>query len=111
MITIKYPVNLDAGPDPGSVLEKKWTRVQPISLNFTEFFFNKAEFSNFCLIFFAFLLQLEPFRTRNFDNLSFSIVQIWVLRVNFFCSFWLIFYPWIRIRGSVCFRGSNGSGS
>ena len=22
MITIKYPVNLDAGPDPGSVLEK-----------------------------------------------------------------------------------------
>ena len=38
----------------------------------------------------------------NFYYLFFSKVQIWVLGVTFFCSFWLLFYPldpdpWIRI--------------
>ena len=53
----------------------------------------------------VFILKLdEPFRNQEIFIISlFSIVQIWVLRFNFFfCSFWLIFCPldpdpWIRI--------------
>ena len=36
----------------------------------------------------------EPFRNQEIFIISpYSIVQIWVLRVNFFCSFWLIICP------------------
>ena len=69
----------------GSVLEKNGSGSRLFPLNKLNLF-NKAEFSNFCLIFFMLKLD-ESFRNQEIFIISlFSIVQIWGLRVTFFPS-------------------------
>ena len=76
-------------------------RIQVISFKFTEFFITKQNFQKKKFLFFLliFMLKLnEPFRNQEIFIMSlFSIVQIWVLRVIFFCSFRLIFFQEAKI--------------
>ena len=78
---------LDTDPDPG---HEYFFKIYWIC-------FNNAELSNiFLLVSLIFMLKLdEPFRVWEIFIISlFSTVQIWVLRLRFFCcSFWLIFCP------------------
>ena len=47
----QFNFDADPDPDPGSALEKKWLRIQVISLRFTEFF-NNFLLHLFCLFLF-----------------------------------------------------------
>ena len=73
----------DPDPDPGYFFKIYWI------------FLTQQNFQTCCLIFFAYFYAKTWWTIQisgNFYNLSFSIVQIWVLRVIFFCSL-LIFCP------------------
>ena len=68
-------------------------RIKVISIKLTEFFLTRQNFQIFCPIF-SLILMLKLNETfRNQEIFIISIVQIWGLRVNFFCSFLLIFCP------------------
>ncbi len=80
---------------------KKRIRIRVISSTYTEFFY-KAEFSIFLsyLVSLIFMLKLENHSEIKIFLISlFSVVKIWVLGVNFFFSFWLIFCPLDPDRG------------
>ena len=70
-------------------------------MNIYLFFEQKKNFQIIFLLFFVFYMLKLGERIRGmemFDNLSISTVQIWVLRYG---SFWLIFFPWIRMKSTV----------
>ena len=74
---------------------KKWIRIQVISLT-------KQNFKIFCPIFLLLIFNVkldEPFRNQvNFIISLFTLVQIWVMRINFFFAFFCRYFaPWIRI--------------
>ena len=82
------------------ILDPHWKKMDPDPGDFFQIywiFLTKQNFQIFRLFFLLIILLKidEPFRIRKFLKISlFSINQIWILRVNnFFCSFWLIFFP------------------
>ena len=92
---------------------KKWIqiRIKVISLRFTDFFLTKNNFQIFILFFsLIFICKLdEPIRNEEIFIISlFPQVMNWVLEVKKF--FYVVFTPWIRIRGSAFFC-EFGSGS
>jgi len=71
-------------PDPRYFLKIYWF-----------FFLTKHNFQIWCVTLFAYFYAktwLTIQKSRHFLTSHFSIVKIWVRRVNFFCTFWFIFF-------------------
>ena len=71
---------------------------------------SKQNCQSYCIFFSVYFYAKTDVTFRNqetFIIFLFSIVKIWVLRVQiFFCSFRLIFVTWIRILRAAYFFGS-----
>ena len=76
----------------------------------SHFFFIKAEFQSFCLIFFTYFILDDPLRNQKIFTISFfnsSDLGFGSLNKIFFADLGWYFTLWIQIHGSTYFYGSG----